>query len=97
MPVVCDSTAEEAALGAVAGEYAVGERVAWRARVNNPHHYRPGEKVAGTVIAVFENGGRPAYRIELDIAWNATAPDMPLGRRIVVGNVRGGSLKTLGA
>ena len=87
MSVVQEETSEINASTIVA-KYRVGERVIWRVLRNSPKHYMPGEKLCGTVICVFDNGGVPTYRIRLDVCWNKTAPDQNVGEPIVVGNVR---------
>lgn len=44
------------------------------------------EKIAGTVIAMFENNGLPTHRIQLDKVW-------PDGKPMIVGNVHAISLQ----
>jgi hypothetical protein len=71
-----------------AARYRVDQKVLWKVLRNSPKHYMPGEKLCGTIICVFDNGGTPTYRIRLDICWNEAAPDQNVGAPIVVGNVR---------
>lgn len=66
--------------------FAVKDRVLYTALVNNPGHYKPGEKIPGTVVAVF--GQSAIYRIELDRLWNERVIHS-VGKKIIVGNVSG--------
>ena len=74
--------------------YKVGDRVLYTALVNNPGHYKPGEKLSGTVINAFRNPEALTYRIELDMTWNERVPDT-CGRKIVVGNVTAWSMSSI--
>lgn len=68
-------------------EFQVGDRVLYKAELNNPGHYAPGAMLPGTVEAAFPNPIRPSYRIKLDMVWRSDR--VPAGgEHIVVGNVR---------
>ncbi len=72
-------------------KYEVGQRVFYKALFNNPGHYRPEDKLPGTIICAFLNGSLGwTYRVELDMTWNDRVAAH--GQKIIVGNIRGGSL-----
>ena len=85
MNTVCESETLETLFDEFE-EYEVGDRVLFRASVNNPQHQAPGEKVRGTVIARFRNPLELTYRIKLDIVWNDDVPVVK-GKNIIVGNI----------
>jgi hypothetical protein len=71
--------------------YAIGDRVLWTVLVNNPSHYKPGDKIPGTIIAA--SGTPPFYRIQLDVVWNEQMVHAG-GKPIVVGNISGRQLSS---
>jgi len=75
-------------------KYKVGDRVIFTVLFNNPGHEKPGDKITGTVITVFNNAGVPTYRIRLDVLWNKRM-DRLCGKPIIVGNVTEGSMALL--
>lgn len=72
--------------------HSVKDRVLCKVLFNNPGHHKPGDKIPGTVIAVF--GEIPVYRVELDTVW-AERMDYSRGKKIVMGNVTGGAVSRL--
>ncbi len=76
-------------------KFEVGDRVYYRAVVNNPGHYKPDELVPGEIIHRFMNGGEYTYRIRLDLKW--TDRVAACGQPIVVGNVSAGRIIPIAA
>lgn len=73
------------------GDCIVGDRVLFKSLFNNPGNWGPGDEIAGTVITVFNDTQR-VYRVELDAVWSNRVSSHSHGKKIVVGNVREGSL-----
>ena len=70
-------------------EFGVGERVFFTTIFNNPGQYKPGDKMAGTLIAVCGQS-EPSYRIELDMVWSDRVHAK--GQKIIVGNISSRSI-----
>jgi hypothetical protein len=69
----------------------VGDRVLFKSLFNNPGNWGPGDEIAGTVISMFTDTRR-VYWIELDALWSDRVSPHHHGKKIIVGNIRGGLL-----
>ena len=67
--------------------YKIGDRVFFVAIFNDPGYMKPGDKIPGTIISVFEAAGIRIHRIELDIRWSRRRHPQYDGRKMVVGNI----------
>ena len=75
--------------------YEVGDRVLFVVLVNDPGYMKPGDKISGTIISVFEACGMRIYRIELDMRWDVERHPREKGAKIIVGNLYSRQIRSL--